>query len=119
MLPVLIFLVGLLSFGIGIAVAALTTRYRDFSLLIGFVVQLLMYASPVIMPLSRTEPGSTSRLVLEINPMTPIIEGFRAAFFGLPMEWGTLLYSAAAAAVALVVGLLLFQRVERNFADEV
>ena len=49
--------------------------------------------------------------------MTPILEGFRAALFGLPMDWGTVLYSAAWAAVALVGGLFLFQRVQRSFAD--
>ncbi len=119
MVPVLVLLVAVLSFGLGIGVAALTTRYRDLSFLIGFAVQLLMYASPVIFPLSRTTPGSGLRLMLELNPITPIIEGFRAAFFGLPMEWGTLLYSAGAAVVALVLGLILFQRVERSFADVV
>ncbi|HRH39177.1 MAG TPA: ABC transporter permease, partial [Flavobacteriales bacterium] len=117
--PVLVLLLTLFAFGLGIMVAALTTRFRDLSLLIGFAVQLLMYMSPVIFPLSIAKEGSTLRLLLKANPVTPIIEGFRAAFFGLPMEWNTLWYSAAASLVALVVGLIMFQRVERSFADVV
>ncbi|MBK8497429.1 MAG: ABC transporter permease [Flavobacteriales bacterium] len=119
MLPVLVVLVMVLSFGLGIIVAALTTRYRDFSLLVGFAVQLLMFMSPVIFPLSRTDPGSVLRRVVELNPMTPLIEGFRAAFLGLPTEWSSLFYSAACAIIALVLGLIMFQRMERSFADVV
>lgn len=119
MIPVLLLLVVVLSFGIGIMVAALTTRFRDFSLLVGFAVQLLMFMSPVIFPLSRTEPGSTLRTVVELNPMTPIIEGFRAALLGLPMDWTSLFYSAGVALVMLFIGLAMFQRMERSFADVV
>ena len=117
MIPVLILLMVVLSFGIGIMVAALTTRYRDFSFLIGFAVQLLMYASPVIFPLSLAVEGSKTRAVLELNPMTPVIEGFRAALFGLEMDWTMLGSTAVASVVALAVGLIMFQRVERSFAD--
>lgn len=119
LLPVLVLLLVLLAFGIGLLVAALSTRYRDLSFLIGFALQLLMYISPVIFPLSRVEEGSALRLLLEANPITPLIEGFRAAFFGLPMEWGSLAYTAGVAAVVLALGLMLFQRVERSFADVV
>jgi lipopolysaccharide transport system permease protein len=119
LLPVLVLLLVLLAFGIGLLVAALSTRYRDLSFLIGFAMQLLMYISPVIFPLSRVEEGSALRLLLELNPITPLIEGFRAAFFGLPMEWGSLAYTAGVAAVVLAIGLMLFQRVERSFADVV
>ena len=117
MVPVLILLMVVLSFGIGIMVAALTIRYRDFTFLIGFVVQLLMYASPVIFPLSMAVEGSKTRAVLELNPMTPVIEGFRAALFGSGMDWSLLGRTAIAAVVALVIGLIMFQRVERSFAD--
>ncbi|WKZ66655.1 MAG: ABC transporter permease [Flavobacteriales bacterium] len=119
LLPVLVLLLVVLAFGIGLLVAALSTRYRDLSFLIGFAMQLLMYISPVIFPLSRVEEGSALRLLLELNPITPLIEGFRAAFFGLPMEWGSLAYTAGVAAVVLAIGLMLFQRVERSFADVV
>ncbi len=116
-LPALLLLLLALAFGIGLLVASLSVRYRDLGFLIGFALQLLMYMSPVIFPLSRVEEGTGLRALLEANPVTPIIEGFRAALFGLPMEWSTLIYSAAVAAVALGGGLLLFQRVQRSFAD--
>jgi lipopolysaccharide transport system permease protein len=119
MLPVLIAITAVMSFGVGIGVSALTTRYRDFGVLIGFGVQLLMYASPVIFPLSMTSPGSRLHAVISLNPLTPVIEGFRAALLGLPMEWGSLWYSAAMALAFLAVGLMMFQRVERSFADVV
>jgi lipopolysaccharide transport system permease protein len=119
MLPVLVLLVVMLALGTGLMVAALTTRFRDLSFLFNFVVQLIMYASPVIFPRSRTEPGSWLRALLDANPMTPVLEGFRAAFFGLPMEWATLAYSAGMAVAAVAFGLILFQRAERSFADVV
>jgi lipopolysaccharide transport system permease protein len=117
MLPVLTAVSVLLAFGTGLVVAALTTRFRDLSFLIGFMVQLAMYASPVIFPLSMTTPGSKIRLLLELNPMTPVIEGFRAALVGTPMEWVTLTYSAGVGLIMLFIGLAMFQRVERSFAD--
>ncbi len=119
LLPVLILLVMLLSLGTGLIVAALTTRYKDLNFLIQFAVQLLMYASPVIFPLSRVEPGSKARLFLEANPMTPLIEGFRAALLGTEMAWGTLWYSFGFGSVVLLIGLAMFQRAQRSFADVV
>lgn len=118
-LPLLLLVLLALAFGLGLLVASISVRYRDITFLIGFGLQLLMYMSPVIFPLSRVDQGSKLRAVLEANPLTPIIEGFRAAFFGLPMQWGTLGYSAGVAMVALVAGLFLFQRVQRSFADVV
>ncbi|HMC97463.1 MAG TPA: ABC transporter permease, partial [Flavobacteriales bacterium] len=117
MVPVLVLLLAVLGFGTGLLVAALTTKFRDFTFLVGFAVQLLMYMSPVIFPLSRAVPGSTTRLVIEMNPMTPVIEGFRSALVGSPMEWGTLYYTLVVATIMLVVGLSYFQKVERSFAD--
>jgi lipopolysaccharide transport system permease protein len=117
MVPVLVLLLALLALGLGLLVSALSLRYRDLSFLIGFAVQLLMYCSPVIFPLSRVDEGSFLRTVLVANPVTPVIEGFRAAFFGLPMDWSSLFYTGGVALALLAVGLLLFQRVERSFAD--
>lgn len=117
MVPVLVLLLALLALGLGLLVSALSLRYRDLSFLIGFAVQLLMYCSPVIFPLSRVEEGTFLRTVLVANPVTPVIEGFRAAFFGLPMDWSSLFYTGGVAIALLAVGLLLFQRVERSFAD--
>ncbi len=117
MVPVLTINIALLAFGIGLVVAALTTRFKDLNFLIGFAVQLGMYASPVIFPLSMTQPGSKIRMVLELNPMTPVIEGFRAALIGTPMDLTSLWYSFAVAVVMVMVGLSLFKKVERSFAD--
>ncbi len=119
MLPLLLLLEMMLALGVGLIVAALTTRYKDLGFLIGFAVQLLMYMSPVIFPLSRVDVDSPVRSVLEVNPMTPIIEGFRGALLNTPMDWSTLWYSFAFAAVALIIGLALFQRAQRSYADVV
>lgn len=119
MLPVLLLLLMMLAFGTGLLVAALTTKYKDLNFLISFAVQLLMYMSPVIFPLSRVEPGSMLRPIIEANPITPIIEGFRGALLGTGMHWGSLWYSFGFAAVALVVGIAAFQRAQRSYADVV
>ena len=116
-LPVLIGLQVMMGFGIGLLVSALTVRYRDLGFLIGFAVQLLMYMSPVIFPLARTVEGSITRQVVMSNPMTPVIEGFRGALLATPMDWTTLWYPLVFGAVMLMVGLSMFQRVQRKFAD--
>lgn len=116
-LPVLVLFQVMLAFGIGLMVAALTVRYKDLGFLIGFAVQLLMYMSPVIFPLSRAEVGSTTRDVIMANPMTPIIEGFRAALLGGPMDWSTLSYPVVFGGATLLLGLSMFQRAQRKFAD--
>jgi lipopolysaccharide transport system permease protein len=118
LLPVLILLMAGLGLGIGIIVSSLTTKYRDFQHLLGVGVQLFMYTSPVIYPLS-TVPGNLKWLVL-INPLTPIIEIFRLGFLGASaVEPLTLLYSCAFTIVILVVGILIFNRVENTFMDTV
>ena len=119
MLPVLILIEMVLALGAGLIVASLTTKYKDLGFLIGFAVQLLMYMSPVIFPLSRVEQDSPVRPVLEANPITPVIEGFRGALLNTPMDWSTLWYSFFFGLITLVVGLALFQRVQRSYADVV
>lgn len=117
MLPVLIMLLTLMGMGLGTIVAALTTKLRDLTFLVGFGVQLLMFMSPVIFPLAMVPPGGRMYTVIKLNPMTPVIEGFRSALLGTPMDWSTLLYPLGFSALVLVVGVLLFQRIERSFAD--
>ncbi len=117
MLPVLILVQVVLAFGVGLIVTSLTTKYRDLGFLIGFAVQMLMYMSPVIFPLARIADGSTLRTVIEANPLTPVIEGFRSALLGTPMDWTTLLFPTGVAIALLLVGLALFQRMERTYAD--
>ena len=115
-----LFLLMLAGYGLGggIIVSALTTRYRDLNVLVAFGVQLLMYATPVILPMSAMP--ANYRWVLQYNPLTPIVEGFRLAFLGagtvdalqLGVSFGVML-------VVLAVGLMLFTHVEKTFMDTV
>lgn len=116
-LPVLVLIMGILGLGTGILISAATTKYRDLSFLVGFGVQLLMYASPVILPLSRLQKFPTLLRVFELNPMTAVIEAFRAMLFGGVVPWDGLVYSATVAVAMLLVGVMTFNKVERSFAD--
>lgn len=116
--PVLLLMMAALGLGIGIIVSAMTTKYRDLRQLVAFGVQLFMYATPVIYPLSSVP--DRYRPLIEWNPMTPIVETFRHAFLGAGAVSGThLLVSGATAAAILFLGILLFTRVERTFMDTV
>ncbi len=119
LVPVLVLMMAGLGLGIGIIVSSLTTRYRDFSVLLVFAVQLLMYATPVAYPLSFLKSKSYASWIAW-NPLTPIVEGFRYALFGKgTITPESLLYSAGCMVVILFTGLLLFNKVEKNFMDTV
>ncbi|MBI1178630.1 ABC transporter permease [bacterium] len=116
--PLLLLLMAALGLGLGIIVSALTVRYRDLQVLMKFGVQLLMYATPVIYPLSMV-PEKYRWLALA-NPMSAVVETFRSAFLGSgALDWSGLLYSSVATAVILFVGIVLFNHVERTFMDTV
>lgn len=116
--PYLLLLMAAMGLGAGIIVSSLTTRYRDLQVLVGFGVQLLMYATPVVYPLS-TVPDKY-RWVLLINPMTSVIETFRYAFLGNgSFNIASLSYSTGATLVILFLGILLFNHVEKTFMDTV
>lgn len=118
LLPVLILIMAGLGLGLGIIVSSLTTKYRDLQQLMGFGVQLLMYATPVIYPLSSVY--GIWRWLLLANPMTGVIEIFRLGFLGSSaLEPLYLLYSAGFAVVVLLVGMLIFHHVETTFMDTV
>lgn len=118
LLPVQVAILSVLGLGAGILVSAMTTRYRDLGFLVGFGVQLLMFISPVIFPLSLVAGKAPVLLpFIQANPLTPVIEGFRGACFGGGFDLNGTLYATAFSAVLLVLGLALFQRVERSFAD--
>ncbi len=116
--PVLLIIMAALGLGGGIVISSLTTRYRDLQQLVGFGVQLLMYATPVIYPLNAVPENY--RWIILVNPMTPLIEAFRYASLGAggfnPLH---LLYSVAVTVVILFLGILLFNHVERTFMDTV
>ena len=116
--PVLLIIMGLLSLGLGMIFSSLTTKYRDLSLLLTFGMQLLMYATPVIYPLSSI-PEKYKWLILA-NPMSAIVETFRYAFLGSgSFSWGYLAYSAGFTVIALFLGTIIFNKVEKSFTDTV
>lgn len=118
LLPVLLLAMAGLGLGLGIIVSSLTTKYRDLQQLVAFGVQLLMYGTPVIYPLSSIE--GTWRWLILANPMTPVVEIFRFAFLGTSaMSPVYLLYSIAFMFVVLLIGVLIFNRVENTFMDTV
>jgi lipopolysaccharide transport system permease protein len=117
--PVFLILMAGLGLGTGILVSSFTTKYRDFTFLLSFGVQLLMYTTPVIYPLSAMK-NSSYKWLIDLNPMTPVIEGFRLAYLGAgEFTLSDLLYSTISMFVLLIVGLLIFNRVEKTFMDTV
>ena len=118
LLPVYILMMAGLGLGFGILVSALTTRYRDLQFLVRFGVQLVMYATPVIYPLSSIP--EKYRIFIRANPMTSIVEGFRYSFLGSgAIDIWNLLYSFVFMLAALMIGILLFNRIEATFMDTV
>jgi lipopolysaccharide transport system permease protein len=118
MLPVLLLLMAGQGLGLGIIISSLTTKYRDLQQLVGFGVQLLMYTTPVIFPISMVQ-GIWRWLIL-VNPMTPVIEVFRLAFLGTSsLSPIYLLYSAGFMAIVFLLGVLIFNHVEATFMDTV
>ncbi|MBS1552702.1 MAG: ABC transporter permease [Bacteroidetes bacterium] len=116
--PYLILLMAGLGLGFGIIVSSLTTKYRDFTFLVSFGVQLLMYATPVIYPLSAL-PEKYKWIVLA-NPMTSIVDTFRYAFLGAgTFNAGNLLYTSVFVVLILSIGIIVFNRVEKTFMDTV
>ena len=116
--PVLVLLMGLLALGMGMIISALTTKYKDLIFLLTFGVQLLMYATPVIYPLSSL-PEKYKWIILA-NPMSPIVETFRYAFLGSgSFSWAYLGYSAAITLLILLLGIIIFNKVEKSFTDTV
>lgn len=117
--PILVILMALLGLGLGLIITAMTTKYRDLTFLVTFGVQLLMYATPVIYPLSYArEKGYAS--IVALNPMSGIIETFRYAFLGTgEFSMASLAYSALVTVIILFFGILIFNKTEKNFVDTI
>ncbi|MBD2753321.1 ABC transporter permease [Spirosoma validum] len=116
--PVLLLLMAALGLGSGMVVSALTTKYRDLAFLITFGVQLLMYASGVIIPLSATP--EKYRWLIRANPMTTIIETFRYSFTGQgTFTWEAFAYTTVFTLITLISGIIIFNKVEKTFVDTV
>lgn len=116
--PFLLLLLSGMGLGFGLLITSMTTKYRDLVYLLQFGVQLLMYATPVIYPLSSIP--ETYRWIIVLNPMTPIIETFRYGLLGQgTFEWIYLGYSTLFTLLVLLFGTLVFNRTEKNFMDTV
>lgn len=118
LVPVLIFMTAGLSLGFGIIFSSLTTKYRDLTFLLQFGVQLWMYMTPVIYPLNSIEPDK--QWIVQLNPVTSIVETFKFGAIGSGVfSWGWLAYSFVFMLVMLLIGIVVFNRVEKTFMDTV
>ena len=116
--PLLVILMALMGLGLGLIITALTTKYRDLAFLVTFGIQLLMYTTTVIYPLSSAPMKYKS--IISLNPMTGIIECFRFAFLGQgQITLATIGYSILFTLVALILGILIFNKTEKTFIDTV
>lgn len=117
-LPLVLVQIAMLALGVGCIIASLTAKYRDLSLGVGFGVQLWMYASAIVFPLSRID--AADRWIFQLNPMVPAIEAFRFAFLGSGIvSKVSLLYAFGVSAVVLLIGVMMFNRVDQTVMDTV
>jgi lipopolysaccharide transport system permease protein len=108
-----------MGLGIGIIISSLTTKYRDFAVLIGFAVQLLMYATPVAFPISFLKDKTFAPLI-QWNPLSAVVEGFRYCIFHSgSFHMTDLIYPSVFCVFSILVGALIFTKVERIFMDTV
>jgi lipopolysaccharide transport system permease protein len=118
LIPLLIIMLAGLALGFGIIISSMTTKYRDLTILFSFVVQLWMYATPVIYPLSTMSPER--QWIMGINPVTSIVETFKYGTMGVgTFSWGMLGYSFGFMLVLLGMGIVVFNKVQRSFMDTV
>lgn len=117
--PLLIVMLAGLALGFGIIISSMTTKYRDLTILFSFVVQLWMYGTPVIYPLS-TITDERLKLLMQLNPITSIIETFKFGVMGVgSFSWGALLYSFGFMVVIMAIGIVVFNKVQKSFMDTV
>jgi lipopolysaccharide transport system permease protein len=117
LLPVLVILVTLLALGVGMWMSAMNVKYRDIRYALPFLIQLWMFGSPIIYPLSMVP--EQWRWLMALNPLTGIIEGFRSSLFGRPLDWSILAISTGVTLAVLIYSAYTFRRMERTFADVV
>jgi len=120
--PVYVLMMALLGLGLGIIISSMTTKYRDLTVLVGFGVQLLMYVSAVPYPVSeaRAKFPETIAFLVEYNPLTQIIEGFRYMLLSTgSFSWISFVYTLILSLVLFLIGLVIFNRTEKSFIDTV
>ncbi len=117
-LPIFLVLLYVTAVGVGLLFAALNVEYRDVMYLVPFFVQVLFFLTPIVYP-SRMVP-EVFRVIYGLNPMVGVVEGFRWAFFGIGQGFKPMLISSGVIGILLlVVGIFLFARMERTFADNI
>ncbi len=123
--PVLVLMMAGLALGFGILISSMTTKYRDLQILFTFIVQLWMYATPIVYPLSQVQDkvvaGINLHTVMALNPVTSIIETFKYGFLGAGdfIGWGWLAYSFIFMLILLALGVIVFNKVQKSFMDTV
>ena len=123
--PLLVLVLAGLALGFGILISSMTTKYRDLQILFTFIVQLWMYATPIVYPLSQVAGKSVAGVdlytLMALNPVTPLIEAFKYGFLGAGefIGWGWLAYSFVFMIVLLGVGVVVFNKVQKSFMDTV
>jgi len=118
LIPLLIIMLAGLSLGFGIIISSMTTKYRDLTILFTFIVQLWMYATPIIYPLSTMSPNK--QWIMVLNPVTAIVETFKYGTMGVgTFSWGNLAYSFGFMVIILVIGIVMFNKIQRSFMDTV
>ena len=123
--PVLIIMIAGLALGFGTVISSLTTKYRDLQILFTFLIQLWMYATPIVYPLSQTKGmqflGIPVHKLMCLNPVTPVLETFKYGFLGAGefVGWRWLIYSFIFMWVLLALGLVIFNKVQKSFMDTV
>jgi lipopolysaccharide transport system permease protein len=118
-IPLLLFLMAGIAFGLGIIISSITTKYRDFAVLLSFGVQLLMYGTPIVYPMSYLQ-GLGIEWIMRINPLSSIVEAFRFALFGKGLFSGwDITYSLGFMFLVVTIGIILFNRIEKTFMDTV
>jgi lipopolysaccharide transport system permease protein len=123
--PLMVVMMAGLALGFGIVISSMTTKYRDLQVLFSFIVQLWMYGTPIVYPLSqvagKTVLGMDLQFIMCLNPVTPVIETFKygALNAGQFIGWGWLGYSFAFMVFVLALGILIFNKVQKSFMDTV
>ena len=123
--PVLVAMIAGLALGFGTIVSSLTTKYRDLQILFTFLVQLWMYATPIVYPLSQTKGmqflGFPVHKIMCLNPVTPVLETFKYGFLGAGefVGWRWLIYSFVFMIVIMAMGIVIFNKVQKSFMDTV
>jgi lipopolysaccharide transport system permease protein len=118
LLPVMVLLMAMLGLSLGMIISSMTTKYRDLAFLVAFGVQLLMYATPIIYPLSKLSDNALN--ILKWNPMAPIVEGVRMGLFNEGyFSFGYLGYAVLVSSGLLAVAVIVFNKVEKSFIDTI